>query len=60
MDLEISSKIDEQKVISKPSGKSAQHCIEPFGMPSSKSAQKKLNGVCKKNENKYANSRGVT
>jgi excinuclease ABC subunit A len=43
-------KIDEQKVIPNPQSSLAQHCIEPFGMPSSKSAQKKLMEFAKKSK----------
>jgi len=41
-------KIDEQKVIPNPQASLAQHCIEPFGMPSSKGAQRKLMDFARK------------
>jgi excinuclease ABC subunit A len=43
-------KIDEQKVIPNAEASLAQHCIEPFGMPSSKSSQRKLMDFARKNK----------
>lgn len=43
-------KIDEQKVIPNPQASLAAYCIEPFGMPSNKGAQKRLLDFARKHK----------
>ncbi|MCC6276582.1 MAG: excinuclease ABC subunit UvrA [Oligoflexia bacterium] len=42
--------IDEHKVIPNPQASLSQHCIEPFGMPSSKTWQRDLLAFARKNK----------